>query len=183
MGIPFWGCYFILVCLIFQIYFGVNNRSWIQAKVRRKIESTPWVEAVYEVKQCFGEGVVSLRLWRNNLCQLLLIVKCFLLFVNLANIKCDDNFTLIGINIDYMLKFDAHVSEICNKASILLAVLKRLCGFLTKQGKLVGIPMGTNCAPLDTDLFLFCYEGDFIWSLSDNNQADVVKHLTLPQDI
>ena len=38
----------------------------------------------------------------------------------------------------------------------------------------VGIPMGTNCDPLVADLFLFCYERDFMLSLSDNNQADVV---------
>ena len=31
--------------------------------------------------------------------------------------------------------------------------------------------MGTNCAPLVTDSF--CYERDFMLSLSDNNQADV----------
>ena len=41
--------------------------------------------------------------------------------------------------------------------------------------QIVGIPMGTNCAPLVTDLFLFCYEGDFMLSLSDNNQADIIK--------
>ena len=35
--------------------------------------------------------------------------------------------------------------------------------------------MGTNCAPPVADLFLFCYERDFMLSLSDNNQADVVK--------
>ena len=35
--------------------------------------------------------------------------------------------------------------------------------------------MGTNCAPLVADLFLFCYERDFMLSLSDNNQADVVE--------
>ena len=46
-----------------------------------------------------------------------------------TNIKCDDSVTLLGINIDYMLKFDAHVSEICKKASKQLAVLKRLGGF------------------------------------------------------
>ena len=28
-----------------------------------------------------------------------------------------------------------------------------------------GIPMGTNCAPLVADLFLFCYERDFMMSL------------------
>ena len=38
----------------------------------------------------------------------------------------------------------------------------------------VGIPMGTNCAPLGADLFLFCYERNFIMSLSDDKQADVI---------
>ena len=31
----------------------------------------------------------------------------------------------------------------------------------------VGIPMGSNCAPLVADLFLFCYERDFMKSLTD----------------
>ena len=34
--------------------------------------------------------------------------------------------------------------------------------------------MGTNCAPLVADLFLFCYERDFMRSLSDDKQADVI---------
>ena len=34
---------------------------------------------------------------------------------------------------------------------------------------IVSIPMGTNFAPLVEELFLFCYERDFILSLSDNN--------------
>ena len=33
--------------------------------------------------------------------------------------------------------------------------------------------MGTNCAPLVADLFLFCYKRDFMMSLSDDKQADV----------
>ena len=41
--------------------------------------------------------------------------------------------------------------------------------------QIVGMPKGTNCAPLVADLFLFCYERDIMFSLSDNNQADVVK--------
>ena len=39
----------------------------------------------------------------------------------------------------------------------------------------VGIPIVTNCAPLVADLFLFCYENDFMFTLSDNNQADDVE--------
>ena len=34
--------------------------------------------------------------------------------------------------------------------------------------------MGTNCAPPFADLFLFCYERDFMQSLSDKNQADII---------
>ena len=37
--------------------------------------------------------------------------------------------------------------------------------------------MGTNCAPLFADLFLFCYEGGFMMSLSDDKQADVIDAL------
>ena len=41
--------------------------------------------------------------------------------------------------------------------------------------QIVGIPMGTNCAPLVADLFLFCYERDFMLSLSDTNQTDIIE--------
>ena len=39
----------------------------------------------------------------------------------------------------------------------------------------VGIPMGTNCAPLVADLILFCYERDFMLSLSEDNQSGVIE--------
>ena len=38
--------------------------------------------------------------------------------------------------------------------------------------QVVGIPMGTKCAPLVADLFLFCYERDLMMSVSDYKQAD-----------
>ena len=41
--------------------------------------------------------------------------------------------------------------------------------------QIVGIPMGTNCAPLVADLFLYCYERDFMDSLNHDNQADVIE--------
>ena len=37
--------------------------------------------------------------------------------------------------------------------------------------QIVGIQMRTNCAPLVADLFLFCYERDFMTSLSDVKQG------------
>ena len=41
--------------------------------------------------------------------------------------------------------------------------------------QIVGIPMGTNCASLVAELFPFCYERDFMMSLSDDKQADVIE--------
>ena len=35
--------------------------------------------------------------------------------------------------------------------------------------------MGTNYAPLVADLFLYCYERDFMDSLNHDNQADVIE--------
>ena len=34
--------------------------------------------------------------------------------------------------------------------------------------------MDTYCAPLVADIILFCYEKDFMMSLSDDKQADVI---------
>ena len=35
--------------------------------------------------------------------------------------------------------------------------------------------MGTSCAPLAADLFLFYYERDFMLSFSDANQSEVIE--------
>ena len=45
----------------------------------------------------------------------------------------------------------------------------RVCIFLV-----VGIAKGTNCAPLVANLFLFCYEREFMMSLSDDKQAEFI---------
>ena len=37
--------------------------------------------------------------------------------------------------------------------------------------------MGTNCAPLVADLFLCCYERDFMMSFSNDKQADIIDAL------
>ena len=43
----------------------------------------------------------------------------------------------------------------------------------TLYRQIVGIPMGTNCARLVADFF--CYERDFMLSLSDKNQTDIIE--------
>ena len=55
--------------------------------------------------------------------------------------------------------------------------MKQMLGiFYTRlYRQIVGIPMGTNCAPLVADLLLFCYERDFMTSLSDVKQAEIIE--------
>ena len=48
--------------------------------------------------------------------------------------------------------------------------------FTTKlYRQIVGIPMGTKCAPLVADLLLYCYERDFMDSFNLDNQADIIE--------
>ena len=37
--------------------------------------------------------------------------------LNYTVINCEDNVTLLGVNIDFMLNFNYNISDICKKAS------------------------------------------------------------------
>ena len=64
--------------------------------------------------------------------------------------------------------------NVCDALSYLLDnIYIRVGTKLYKQ--IVGIPMGTNCAPLVADLFLYCYETDSMDSLNHDNQPDVIE--------
>ena len=63
--------------------------------------------------------------------------------------------------------------NVCDALSFLLDnIYIRFGTKLYRQ--ILGIPMGTNCAPLVADLFLFYHERDFMKELSHDNQADVI---------
>ena len=63
--------------------------------------------------------------------------------------------------------------NVCDALTILLDnIFIRFGTKLYRQ--VVGIPLVTNCAPLVANLFLFCYERDFMMSLSGDKQADVI---------
>ena len=64
--------------------------------------------------------------------------------------------------------------KVCETLTFLLDnIYIRFGSKLNRQIK--GIPMGTNCAPLVADLFLFCYERDFMLSLSEDTQSHIIK--------
>ena len=64
--------------------------------------------------------------------------------------------------------------NVCDALTFLLDNILVRFGGTKLYRQVVGIPMGTNCAPLVADFFLFCYERDFMMSLSDDKQADVI---------
>ena len=53
----------------------------------------------------------------------------------------------------------------------------------TLYRQIVGFLMGTNCAPIAANLFLFCYERDFMLSLSNKIKLIFLKLWLLHQDI
>ena len=68
--------------------------------------------------------------------------------------------------------------NVCDALSYLLGnIYIRFGNKLYRQ--IVGIPMGTNCAPLvhvaDFFLIFFCYERDFMSSLSNDKQSDIIE--------
>ena len=66
------------------------------------------------------------------------------------------------------------LSKVCEALTFLLDNI--YIGFGSKlYRQVVGIPMGTNCAPLVADMCLFCYERDFMRSLSVYNQSEVMQ--------
>ena len=52
-------------------------------------------------------------------------------------------------------------------------------GILFQQ--VVGIPMGTNCAPLLADLFLYSYESEFLQKLVNKGNNKITELRTILQ--
>ena len=74
-------------------------------------------------------------------------------------------------------KYDSYkcwtCDELCEAFTFLMEnIYVQLKGMVYKQ--IMRIPMGTNCAPHITDLFLFCYEKDFMSNLHKSKQYDLI---------
>ena len=65
--------------------------------------------------------------------------------------------------------------DVCKSLSFLLDNISVLFGDAVYR-QVIGIQMGTNCAPLVADLFLYCYERDFMLSLNldIHVQSDII---------
>ena len=64
-------------------------------------------------------------------------------------------------------------TELCEAFTFLMEnIYVQFDGMVYQQ--MVGIPMGTNCAPLIADLFLYCYERDFMSDLQKSKRFDLI---------
>ena len=88
----------------------------------------------------------------------------------------------LACNTEHAFFTDEHVQrytiwtfpEVCESLSFLLDnIFVRYGNAIYRQ--VIGIPMGTNCAPLVADLFLYCYERDFMLGLKSGSQADIIS--------
>ena len=74
-------------------------------------------------------------------------------------------------------KYDSYscwtCTELCEAFTFLMENIHvQFDGMVYQQ--IVGIPMGTNCAPLIADLFLYCYERDFMSNLQKSKWFDLI---------
>ena len=54
-----------------------------------------------------------------------------------------------------------------------------MLGWWTAIPTIVGIPIGTNCAPLSADLFLYSYENEFLDKLIKEGQRKLARKFNL----
>ena len=74
-------------------------------------------------------------------------------------------------------KYDSYkcwsCAELCEAFTFLIEnIYVQFDGMVYQQ--IVGIPIGTNCAPLIADLFLYCYERDFMSDLQKSKRFDLI---------
>ena len=46
--------------------------------------------------------------------------------------------------------------------------------------QIVGIPMGTDCVPIVTNIFSFCYERNFMLCLPEGSQSEIIEAFNAP---
>jgi hypothetical protein len=58
------------------------------------------------------------------------------IWIQNSTLSCEETVKLLGIEIDYQLNFDIHISSICRKVSQQLNILKRVGPYLDRLSKL-----------------------------------------------
>ena len=87
---------------------------------------------------------------------------------------------VVGYNSTYFVKNTSNAknkyteNDIIRMLEFLIDNIFVECGGVIFQ-QIIGIPMGTNCAPLLADLFLYSYETEFIQTLIKSDKRHLAK--------
>ena len=87
---------------------------------------------------------------------------------------------MVGHNSTYFVKNTSNAKnkytedDIVRMLDFLIDNIFVECGGVIFQ-QVIGIPMGTNCAPLLADLFLYSYEAEFIQTLINSGKRHLAK--------
>ena len=84
------------------------------------------------------------------------------IWIILISFRDTNNFVNLGIC--------KHESQVCN-------IFVQFGGRLYRQ--VIGIPMGTNCAPLLADLFLYSYENEFLDNMIRSGHRRLARSFNL----
>ena len=102
-----------------------------------------------------------------------LINQTFFFRVNTQCLACNEEFAFFTSDV-YKYYNSWSYQIVCDALAYLLNnIFIRFGTKLYRQ--IISIPMGTNYAPLVADLFLFFIMKEISWSLSRENQADIVE--------
>ena len=96
-----------------------------------------------------NESIICIDWFKNNKLQanpdkfqammlgILGFENCKSLLLDGTEIKCEDSVKLLGVTFDYMMNFDKHISNICQKAARQIKVLLRLSKYLSTETKIL----------------------------------------------
>ena len=136
-------------------------------------------------KSCFVKTsrvlkyLLSIFLLYTHLChmvlskQLLFLVKWCFNRVSIKTNLCTTDVAGFFTN----KKYDSYTcwtcTDLCEAFTFLMEnIYVQFDGMVYQE--IVGIPMGTNCAPIIVDLFLYCYEMDFMSNLQNSKRFDLI---------
>ena len=85
-----------------------------------------------------------------------------------SRIKCEDTVKLLGVTIDFMLKCETHVSNICRKAARQINVLLRIGKYLSLETKIL------ICKSFIRSNFNYC---PLVWHFCSKSSTDKMEKL------
>ena len=156
---------------------GVNS-MWILKNSKDLVE---------QLGSQYISGVSSIRTYDFSTLYTLLKSRLAILIKNAFLHKNGSRrykYIVVNYNTSYFVKNDTEARqkytevEVINMVYFLVDnIFAELGGYIYQQ--IVGIPMGTNCAPLLADLFLYLYEADFVQHLQKSKSRKQRKSFNL----